>query len=124
MPSNLLERCQVVKPSAKPQTRPEGVANGHVAYTGWGMPRRVWVNGMQGVGATVVVTVVRGSVWMSIRPPFTWEAIMDPGKVDEVIWALESARDEAASMGAAPSRRPPREAETAIRQITKGPVAE
>lgn len=100
------------------------MANGQVAYTGWGVPRRVRVKGMQEVDATVVVTVVHGSVWMSIRPPFIWEAIMDPGKVDEVIRALESARGEAATMSAALSRRPPREAETAIRQITKGPVAQ
>lgn len=56
---------------------------------------------MQGVDATVVVTVVQGKVWMSISPPFTWEAIMVPGKVDEVMSVLEAARDEAKRMTAA-----------------------
>jgi hypothetical protein len=60
-----------------------------------GMPRRVHVKGMQGVDATVVVTVVRDTVWLSISPAFTWEAIMEPGKVDEVISTLARARDEA-----------------------------
>jgi hypothetical protein len=50
---------------------------------------------MQGIDVTVVVTVVQGTVWLSISPPFTWEAIMEPGKVDEVIHVLELARDEA-----------------------------
>jgi hypothetical protein len=60
---------------------------------------------------------------MSIMPPFTWEAMMDPEKVGEVIRALESARGEAATIGGALSRRLRRAAETATRQITKGPVA-
>ncbi|HKR52642.1 MAG TPA: hypothetical protein VJT72_24295 [Pseudonocardiaceae bacterium] len=60
-----------------------------------GAPRRVRVKGMQGIDATVVVTVVRDTVWMSISPPLTWEAIMEPGKVDDVISALELARDQA-----------------------------
>ena len=47
---------------------------------------------------TVVVTVVRDTVWLSISPPFTWEAIMEPEKVDEVISMLEMARDEAQKM--------------------------
>jgi hypothetical protein len=79
----------------------------NTAPTGWpvmGMPRRVRVKGMQGVDATVVVTVVRGteacSVWLSISSPFTWEAIMTPGKVDEVISMLELARDEASKVAA------------------------
>ncbi|MGH3996207.1 MAG: hypothetical protein ACRDTJ_01940, partial [Pseudonocardiaceae bacterium] len=48
-----------------------------------------------GVDATVVVTVVHDTVWLSISPRFTWEAIMGPGKVDEIISMLELARDEA-----------------------------
>jgi hypothetical protein len=60
-----------------------------------GIPRRISVKGMQGVDAIVVITVVQGKVWMSISPPFTWEAITVPGKVDEVMSALEVARDEA-----------------------------
>lgn len=64
------------------------------------MPRRIAVKGIQGADATVVVTVVQGRVWMSISPPLTWEAIMTPGKVDEVIHALELARDDATDMAA------------------------
>ncbi|PZS11611.1 MAG: hypothetical protein DLM64_06370 [Solirubrobacterales bacterium] len=54
---------------------------------------------MQGVDATVVVTVAQGTVWLSISPLFTWKAIMEPGKVDEVISMLELARDEATKGG-------------------------
>lgn len=60
-----------------------------------GMPRRIRVKGMAGVDATVVVTVVQDKIWLSISPPFTWEAIMEPEKVDEIISMLEAARDEA-----------------------------
>ncbi|HKS53027.1 MAG TPA: hypothetical protein VJS67_14275 [Pseudonocardiaceae bacterium] len=49
---------------------------------------------------------------------------MDPAKVDEVIHALEAAQREAERMGAAPGGRVPQEAETAIREITRGPVAQ
>lgn len=59
------------------------------------VPRRVVVKGREGVVATVVVTIHRGGVWMSIVPPFTWEAIMEPGKVDELIHVLGLAREEA-----------------------------
>jgi ABC-type Fe3+ transport system substrate-binding protein len=113
----------VTERSAKQQPQPENVAGRQAIPTTWGMPRRVCVKGMQGVDATVVVTVVRGVVWMSIMPPFTWEAMMDPEKVAEVIRALESARGEAAAMAVAFSRRPLRDGETAIREITRGPVA-
>jgi hypothetical protein len=50
-----------------------------------GVPRRVFVKGMPGVKATVVVTAVQGTVWLSISPPFTWKAIMEPDKVDKLI---------------------------------------
>lgn len=60
-----------------------------------GTRHRVRVMGMQGVSALVIVTVVREMVWLSISPPFTWEAIMKPGKVDELISVLTLARDEA-----------------------------
>jgi hypothetical protein len=63
-------------------------------FPGMGMPRRVSVEGREGTAATVAITTYRGRVWMSIMPPFTWEAILDPGVVDELIQALESARDE------------------------------
>ncbi len=60
-----------------------------------GLPRRVQVTEVQGIDVTVVVRVVHATVWMSISPPFTWEAIMKPGKVDEVIAVLQLARDAA-----------------------------
>jgi hypothetical protein len=83
-----------------------------------GMPRRIAVKGMQGVDATVIVTVVHNTVWLSISPPFTWEAIMAPGKVDEVIHALELARDEAAKAAAAGSGSTPGQA-TSPRAIAR-----
>jgi hypothetical protein len=55
---------------------------------------QVSVKGREGVAATVVVTTYPGYVWMSIVPPFTWEAIMDPGHVDQLIHALGLAREE------------------------------
>ncbi len=58
------------------------------------IPRRVVVKGREGVVATVVVTVYRGNVWMSIVPPFTWDAIMEPGQVDELIRVLGVAREQ------------------------------
>lgn len=87
----------VTEPS--PKRRPhEGVIDERVTYSSRGLPRRVPVKGMQEIDATVVVTVVRGTVWMSIMPPFTWEAIMEPEKVDEVIRTLQLARGEAERM--------------------------
>jgi Na+/proline symporter len=83
-----------------------------------GMPRRIAVKGMQGVDATVVVTVVRGTVWLSISPPFTWEAIMQPGKVDEVIHVLKLARDEATKAAADGNGSTPR-ADKAVRAVMK-----
>lgn len=91
----------MTKSVAKYQPQPDGMTDGQAIYPGSGMPRRVCVKGMQGVDATVVVTVVRSAVWMCIMPPFTWEAMMEPEKVDEVIRTLESARREAERMGAA-----------------------
>lgn len=73
----------------------EHMPHGRTTWPNMGMPRRVPVKGMQGVAATVVVTVAQDKVWLSISPPFTWEAIMEPEKVDQVISMLELARDEA-----------------------------
>lgn len=70
-----------------------------------GIPRRVRVTGRQGVDATVVVTAVRDRVWLSISPPLTWETIMEPRKVDEVISVLRLARDEATKAVTACTRR-------------------
>jgi hypothetical protein len=59
-----------------------------------GLPRKVSVKGRNGVEVTVVVTEYRGHVWMSIVPPFTWEAIMKPEHVDQLIHVLGLAREE------------------------------
>jgi len=60
--------------------------------------RKVTVKGSGGVVATVVVTARRGKVWMSIQPPFTWDAIMEPGMVDELIRTLAPAAEDAKKM--------------------------
>jgi len=60
--------------------------------------RKVTVKGSGGVVATVVVTARRGKVWMSIQPPFTWEAIMEPGMVEELIRTLALAAEDAKKM--------------------------
>jgi hypothetical protein len=61
--------------------------------------KRPWVD------VAVVVRAVQGTVWVSISPPFTWEAIMEPRKVDEMIHVLELAREEAKKMAAVRSGR-------------------
>ena len=60
--------------------------------------RTVTVKGSGGVVATVVVTTRRGQVWMSIQPPFTWEAIMEPVLGDELIRMLALAAEDAKKM--------------------------
>lgn len=80
------------------QAQPEGTDNGQAPYTGW-VRRKVSAKGSGGVSATVVVTVQRSQIWLSIQPPFTWEAIMDPGKVDELTRTLTLAREDAQRMG-------------------------
>jgi hypothetical protein len=60
--------------------------------------RKVSVKGSGGVVATVVVTARRGKVWVSIQPPFTWEAIMEPGMIDELIRTLALAAEDAKKM--------------------------
>lgn len=59
---------------------------------------RVAVQGSGGVTATIVVFARQGTVLMSIVPPFTWEAIMDPETVDELIRTLELAQADARKM--------------------------
>jgi hypothetical protein len=81
------------------------------------VPRRVFVKGIQGVDVTVVVTVVRDTVWLSISPPFTWEAIMEPGKVDELMHVLELAREEAKEM--ATTRGAPPAGKAIVRAIAR-----
>ena len=104
------------------QDQPKDGPNEHAAYTGMGISRRVRVKGKEGIDATVVVTVVQGKLWMSISPPFTWEAIIEPSKVDDVMHVLEVAREEAKKMAAARSGRAPREGKTVVRAITRGRV--
>ncbi len=60
--------------------------------------RKVTVKGSGGVVATVVVTAQRGKVWMSIQPPFTWDAIMELRMVDELIRTLGLAAEDAKKM--------------------------
>lgn len=85
-----------------------------------GLPRRVRIKGREGVVATLVVTVVQGKVWLSISPQFTGEAIMEPGKIDEVISTLELARGEAQEMTTTPARNSFREGKAAtVRAITR-----
>ncbi|HEX8935144.1 MAG TPA: hypothetical protein VF788_13335 [Pseudonocardiaceae bacterium] len=83
-----------------------------------GVPRRVFVKGMQGVDVTLMVTVVQDSVWLSISPPFTWEAIMESGKVDELVHVLELARDEAAKTPIAPNDSSSHTGKASVRAIT------
>ena len=54
--------------------------------------------GREGVAATIVVFARQGTVLVSISPPFTWEAIMDPEQVDELIRTLGLAQDDATKM--------------------------
>jgi hypothetical protein len=78
-----------------PKAKPGDITNGHAKYTESFVHRKVPVKGSGGVSATVVITVQQGHVWMSIRPPFTWEAIMEPWKVDELIQTLALAAEGA-----------------------------
>lgn len=57
--------------------------------------RKIEVKGSGGVSATMVVTVYRETVWVSIQPLFTWEAIMEPEKVDDLIAVLGQAKEDA-----------------------------
>jgi hypothetical protein len=69
----------------------------------------------------VVVTVGQDKVWLSISPPFTWEAIMEPAKVDELMHVLELATDEARKMAVERSGRAPHGGKPVVRAITSGP---
>lgn len=84
--------------------------NGQAVYVGPDIYRRVAVKGMEGVSATIVVTVRRGKVWVSIQPPFTSETILDPEKVDAVIRTLTQARDDARRTSSIRSRSRGRQA--------------
>jgi hypothetical protein len=87
----------VTKPSSM-QLQPENSPDGQAMSTNAFVRRTVSVEGSGGLAATVVVIAKRGRVWVSIQPRFTWEAIMEPGKVDELIHTLALAREEAKKM--------------------------
>jgi hypothetical protein len=78
--------------------RRDGTGVPDAVYIGSEIHRRLAVTGSGGVDATVRVVVRKGTVWLSVEPPFTWEAIMTAAKVDELVRTLEIARDEARSM--------------------------
>lgn len=86
-----------------------------------GVPRRVSVKGREGVGVTVVVTVYHGHVWLSVVPPFTGEAIMEPRHVAQLIHALELARRESVWPGAITGTPATREGRV-IQEIEEEPV--
>ncbi|MGH4001632.1 MAG: hypothetical protein ACRDTJ_29690 [Pseudonocardiaceae bacterium] len=103
----------------------KSIPHGQTTWPITGMPRRVHVKSMQGVDATVVVTVVRDTVWLSISPPFTWEAIMQPDKVDKVISMLELARDEAKKVATTRNGSTFRGDKAVARAVTRnGPVTQ
>jgi hypothetical protein len=66
-----------------------GVSQSQLSRVELRRPRRVAVKAV-GEQARVVVKTCRGEVWMSITSPFTWEAIMEPAKVDELIPCAEA----------------------------------
>ena len=104
------------------QVQPDDVSYEQAPHTNRGIPHRVCVKGMQGIDVTVVVTVAQGKVWLSVSPPFTWEAIMEPGKVDEVIHVLRLAREEAEKQPAARGRPAADGGKAVVRAITSGQV--
>lgn len=80
---------------APKNVQPEDTGNGQATSTGSVVHRKVLVKGSGGVSATIVVTAQQGQVWVSIVPSFTWEAIIEPAKVDELIRTLGLAREDA-----------------------------
>lgn len=106
-------------PSLK-QDQPEHSPDVHVTCAGTGIPRRVSVQTAEGVAATVMVTAVKGKVSMSIIPPFTWQAIMDSGQIDELMHVLRLARDEAKRMSLTGGQWVIRADKGPVREITSG----
>lgn len=58
---------------------------------------------------------------MSIVPPFTWEAIIEPGKIDELIHVLGLARQEAVQSVTVAVTRADREGNGVAREIRNRP---
>lgn len=88
----------VTEPSPK-QDQPDDSVDRQATYTGAGRPGRVSVKSTERITATVVVKTSWGQVRISIVSLFTWEAIMDPVKVDELMHVLGLAREEATRGG-------------------------
>lgn len=80
---------------AQAEHRPAATDNQQVTYPDTFIRRKISVKGTGGATATVVVTAQLGQVWVSVQPLFTWDAIMEPEKVDELMRALTLAQDEA-----------------------------
>lgn len=99
-------------------------SSNRVGYPGYGLPRRISVKGREGVAATVVVTTHRGYVWMSIVPPFTWEAIMHPGQVDQLIHALGLAREESDRRVSVGGRKVRSDSNGIVREVEEGSVTQ
>ncbi len=59
--------------------------------------KKLAVRGRQGMTVTVIVIVYRGTVWMSIDPPFALDAILEPEHVASLIDLLTQAVKEAQS---------------------------
>src|SRR5918997_7206960 len=100
----------------------EGLGSNRVSHPGDGLPRMVSVKGREGVSVTVVVTTYRGHVWMSIVPPLTWEAIMEPGHVDQLIHVLGLAREESHRGIPVGGTRVSRDSNGTVREIAGGVV--
>jgi hypothetical protein len=108
--------------SKQPQPQATDNGTGPAIYIDPPVCRKVSVTGTGGVAATVFVTVQRGQVWMSIQPPFTWEAIMEPGKVDELMRTLELAREDVKRMAMARGKSAVRGRQAVVREVTSGAV--
>lgn len=67
--------------------------------------RKITVRGSGGVAATIIVIARQGRVLLSIMPPFTWEAILEPSRIAELTHTLELARDDAEKMAVTPPKR-------------------
>lgn len=95
MPSELTNHEQR-GPIAVPEKNRQEAKN--KVHMGPAVHRRVLTMGSGGVRAIVVVVARQGKVWLSIDPPFTWEAILEPEKVNELVRVLGQAEDDAKRM--------------------------
>ncbi|MGH3796478.1 MAG: hypothetical protein ACRDSP_16495 [Pseudonocardiaceae bacterium] len=63
----------------------------------WGTRRALTVKSRHGMNVIIVTMVYRGMVLITIDPPFTTDAILDPAHVDNLIATLTLANEEARS---------------------------